>query len=373
MQLLDSLEKHLPDTTTEQLLTTLKDIASKVELQSDFSIHHPDYQPLNFPTEAVLRLQQMSPAIQNQFLSSQLCRFLYGIYYNAYLKPSLALDAASVSSNLSQNLENNTFLGIDLTFYDRLHASNSGEGYFEPGWQVLRRERDGHLAVKKNQLTLHIEPAKHLQLAEQSATIGDTVAILMPRNLVQNGFYMAVGNTGARNNTTPATHQQIVRFYFHVSSEGAVSLMENLTRELNSAEIPFAFKALYNPSDYIRYDCAVLYFEKSHYETVCSILQKVYLANQSHFHQEVPLFTKLIAPGLALAEEPNQTFSPQESFGINRCQIVANSLLEAWQTGDNSTEERMQAILRHFASLGIELQRPYLNANSEDIYQTWNF
>jgi hypothetical protein len=76
----------------------------------------------------------------------------------------------------------------------------------------------------------------------------------------------------------------------------------------------------------------------------------------------------LIAPGLAIAEEPDCQLVGLESFGMNRCQIVANALLEAWQQGDESPEARMTLIFQHFSRVGIELQRPYLNANSEDIY-----
>jgi len=49
---------------------------------------------------------------------------------------------------LQQNLENNTLLGVDLGFYERLHESN-GKGYFDPGWQVLRQESDGSLQSQK--------------------------------------------------------------------------------------------------------------------------------------------------------------------------------------------------------------------------------
>jgi hypothetical protein len=66
--------------------------------------------------------------------------------------------------------------------------------------------------------------------------------------------------------------------------------------------------------------------------------RSVYAENQLHFRTEVPLFTKLLAPGLALAEEPDCKFAAVESFGMNRCQIVANGLLEAWQNGDESPE-----------------------------------
>jgi hypothetical protein len=50
---------------------------------------------------------------------------------------------------------------------------------------------------------------------------------------------------------------------------------------------------------------------------------------------------------------------------MNRCQIVANGLLNALE---NSPEARKIAILEQFALLDLDVQRPYLNANSEDIY-----
>ncbi|NEQ12407.1 MAG: hypothetical protein F6K44_00235, partial [Moorea sp. SIO3E2] len=52
----------------------------------------------------------------------------------------------------------------------------------------------------------------------------------------------------------------------------------------------------------------------------------------------------------------------------NRCQIVANGLLEAWLQGHDSAEGRMNFILHNFSLLGIDIKRPYLNANSKDIY-----
>jgi hypothetical protein len=98
------------------------------------------------------------------------------------------------------------------------------------------------------------------------------------------------------------------------------------------------------------------------------VLRSVYAENKLHFRTEVPLFTKLLAPGLALAEEPDCKFAAVESFGMNRCQIVANGLLEARATGDESPQSRMAFIDKHFSLLGIDWQHSYLNANSEDIY-----
>jgi hypothetical protein len=190
---------------------------------------------------------------------------------------------------------------------------------------------------------------------------------------VQNGFYMAVGNAGTdASYSNPGSQLQIVRIYFNLSAEGAVAVMGSLTRQLNDIHLPFSFKVLYNPSDYERYDSGVLYFDRNNYEAVRPVLQNVYAEQRSHFQTQVPLFTKLLAPGLSLAEEPDHKFSQQESFGMNRCQVVANGLLEARQKGNESTEGRIAAILQQFSLMGIELQRSYLNANSEDIYTPLN-
>lgn len=364
MQLLSSPQSQRLASASNRVLDSLQDIAKNIQIESNFSISHPTYKPLELPAEVVARFERTPLALQNKYLSLQLQSFLYGIYYNGFMQAVLAIDASSPALALHQNLENNTFLGLDLEFYDHLHKSNSGEGYFAPGWSVLRQESDGSLAVTKGGLTLHIERDRHLQSSEQSAAIDDSVAIKMPRNLVQNGFYMAVSNAG------PDTHPHTVRVYFNLSPEGAVAVMATLTRQLNEIKIPFTFKVLYNPSDYERHDSGVLYFERSNYEVVRQVLTSVYAEARSHFRTEVPLFTKLLAPGLGLAEEPDFKFATQESFGMNRCQIVANGLLEARATGDESPDSRMAFIHKHFSLVGIDWQCAYLNANSEDIYRT---
>jgi HopA1 effector protein family len=360
MQLLNSQPtKLLP----ESLQISLADIIHRLQIQSHLCISHPDYKPLKLPESAIPRFQQLPSDLQNKYLSSQLSNFIYGIYYNGSLKRALAPDREGKNLAVKQNLENNTLLGVDVVFYDRLHENNKGEGYFSQDWLVVKKEEDGSLAVHRDGLTLYVEPDKHLSPEEQNATIGDSVAIKVPKNVVQNGFYMAVSNAA------PQTEVDTVRVYFNLTTEGAVAVMSSLTGTLNAINIPFTFKALYNPSDYGRYDSAVLYFDKSNYQRVHPVLEKVYSEQRSHFQKEVPLFTKLVAPGLAIAEEPEQKFSEQESFGTNRCQIIANGLLEAWHQGDDSPESRMAAILKQFASVEVELERPYLNPNSEDIYQ----
>ena len=342
-QLLDSPQSQI-NNCSNRLQAVLKDIVIQVEIRADFSVRHPDYKPLELPEEAITRFQKMPEQMQQKYLSLQLRSFLYGIYYSGSMRQALALNAEE--NNLPLDLENNTVLGVDLEFYNRIHTSNSGQGYFEPGWSLLREEEDGSLVVRKDGLKLHIERDKHLQANEQNAVIGDTVFIKMPKNCVQNGFYVSVGNTRANLRQEASV---LVRIYFNLTPEGAVGVMGSLTRQLNECNIPFDFKVLYNPQDYQRHDSGVLYFDKNNYEQVHRILQQVYQEHQSHFKAEVPLFTLQLAPGLALAEEPDNKFAERESFGMNRCQIIANGLLEAWYQD-------------------IDSNHTHLNANSKNIY-----
>lgn len=348
---------------SRHLVETLQDIASQVEIQSNFCIRHPNYPPLELPEKAVTYFQRIPVELQHKFLNLQLQSFLYDVYYNGSMRSTLTPEPKT---------QNNTLLGIDLEFYDRLHQSNHGQGYFDSGWLVVQEESNGTLAVTKKELTLHIERAYHL-INPQSAVVGDLVAIRMPKNLMQNGFYVAVGNAGTDERNQPQANRVTVRIYFHLSAEGAVAVMDSLTQHLNDLNIPFSFKVLYSPDDYQRYDSGVLYFERGYYPTVRQVLQTVYVENQIYFKDQIPLFTKPLAPGLALAEEPKYKFTKQESFGMNRCQMIANGLLQSWYKGEFSLEHRLASILQQFPSLGIKLECPFLNADSEDVYLPLSF
>ncbi|CEJ45116.1 T3SS effector HopA1 family protein [Umezakia ovalisporum] len=361
MQLLDSLQTQLA-TIPEPLQTSIQDIIHKIEIVSYHCIKHPNYKTVELTEQAISRFQKLPSDLQKKYLGVQLRSFLYGVYYNHSLKENLSSDQESTNVALNPNLENNSFLGVDIGFYDRLHQNNRGEGYWSNDWLVVKEETDGALAVHKGGLTVHIDRHIHLPPQDNAVNVGNVVAIKLPKNVVQNGFYMAVGNAAAHGD------QQIVRIYFNLSPDGAVAVMDGLTTQLNAVPIAFTFKALYNPSDYGRCDSAVLYFDKHNYEAVRPVIERVYTENKSHFGQSVPLFTKLLAPGLALAEEPNSKFTERESFGMNRCQIIANALLDAWQQHNDTPAGRLESILKHFSMLEIELQRPYLNPQSEDIF-----
>jgi hypothetical protein len=367
MHALNSTSTNADASTHLELMTVLADIDRNVEIRDDFSIHHPDYKPLEVPAEAVARFQQMPAQVKRKFLSLQVRSFLYGIYYNGSMRTALALDAPAHPMQL--DLENNTLMGIDMTFFQRLHDRNCGTGYFDPNWIVLKAADDRSLVVKKGGLRLYIDREQHLTAAQQQAQVGDVVAIKLPKNMMQNGFYMAVGDLGFNHQQAADT---LVRIYFSLTPDGAIAVMNSLTQMLNESKIIFSFKVLYNPQDYQRFDAGVLYFDKRDYATVSGILNHVHTQHRAYFLPHIPLFTKQLALGLGLAEEPDLKFAERESFGMNRCQIVADGLLTAFDEGLDGSTERMNAILAKFAKVGIDLQHPYLNSNSENIYLTFD-
>ncbi|MGD1805133.1 T3SS effector HopA1 family protein [Dapis sp. BLCC M126] len=365
MQLLEVSSVQQTTQTEDRLQNVLKDIVKNVEIKSNFCIQHPNYKPFELPDDVVSRFQSLPTEIRNKYIGLILRSFLYGVYYNGSMKNSLESEE---ENKLQLDLENNTFLGIDVDFYEKIHESNQGEGYFDADWQIVKEENDGSLVVTKGGLKVHIDRDKYLQTSQKKSAIGDLVEIKMPKNLVQNGFYMAVSNSGVQSYGNSENNLTTVRIYFNLTPEGTITVMKNLTQQLNEKAIPFSFKVLYNPDEYKRYDSGVLYFNRENYEPVSSVLKNVYSQTKLEFKPEVPLFTKQLALGLGLAEEPDKKFSIQESFGMNRCQIIANGLLKAWHQGNNSPENRMNAILEQFNLLGIDVKHPYLNANSDDIY-----
>ncbi|MEA5578271.1 T3SS effector HopA1 family protein [Anabaena sp. UHCC 0451] len=354
--------------STNQVINSLFDIASNIQISSNFSIQHPNYQPFALPTTVANRFKQNSPDLQHKYLALLLRNFLHGIYYNGSLQTVLSANANHGNYSPQQSLNQNYNMGIDWDFYEQLHKNNHGIGHYDSNWEVLRLEPDKTIAVTKNALTLYVEPQCYLKSSKKSVKVGDLIAIWMPKNRLQNGCYMAVSNLGQERQSTSLANLGVGRIYFNFTPLGAIALMDTLTQQLNNANIPFSFEVLYNPNIYGRYDAGILHFERQDYPAIHKILQAVYKQHQSYFQPEIPLFTKFLAPGLSLAEEPNQKFATQESFGMNRCQIVANALLESWEKGKNAIEERMRIIDEHFAQHLIDVQRPYLNPSSEDIY-----
>ena len=347
-------------------MPVLEDIVQNIQIETDFSVHHPRYQSEKLPVSLVEQLQNLPSDLQQRCLGTLVSNFIYCNFYNASGKHIDEINSPTDQGSMIH--ENSSIMGLDLDFYQQLHQNNHGAGYFDAGWSVIGVHGVDHLEVVKRGLKLKIERNTHLKLEDRYAAEGDVVAIRKPKNLIRNGFYVAVGNQGDISNNLSRINPVKVRVYFNFTDLGAIAVMNTLTQELNKQHLPFSFKVLYCPSEYGRYDSGVLYFDKRDYLDISQSLKRIHSLHQHHFHPEVPLFTKPLAEGLGLAEEPIRKFSANESFGMNRCQAISNGLLIAWQHGHTGVQERLIKIFEQFSKIDVDLQRPYLNAQSDDIY-----
>jgi lantibiotic modifying enzyme len=155
-----------------------------------------------------------------------------------------------------------------------------------------------------------------------------------------------------------------VRLYWNLTSDGAVSLMRLVTRVLNDAHLPFRLKVVDHPTRYVRCDAVVLYIPRGEYFATMAALEPVYAALGSSLRSQVPVFTKELAPGLGLAESPDNG----ESFGLSRCALLAEGLIRAYAQDKRPIEERLHAVLQCFTEAEIDPHKPYLNASSMDQY-----
>jgi hypothetical protein len=178
---------------------------------------------------------------------------------------------------------------------------------------------------------------------------------------MQPGFYFAFGETQPEE----LDAFSLARLYWNLRPEGAAPLMRALTRGLNRFQVPFRLKCLTNSALYRRNDSAVLYVEKRFFRVTARVLGGVYEEVSPHLRPDTPLFTKRLADGLALAEEPYTG----ESFGMQRCRILAEGLLSAHARGLRDDAARLEEVGRHFAAYGLSLDAPHLNPRSVDQYE----
>ncbi|MBE9011423.1 hypothetical protein IQ250_14525 [Pseudanabaenaceae cyanobacterium LEGE 13415] len=304
-----------------------QDIVHKIEVHPDY-VSHVDY-PSELPTEEFQHsFRQLPIELQQRYLTLELQDLLYEIYF----RRSTNFNA------INQTLTNNTVCGIDIHFLETLRQSNFGIGYYDRGWQIRKQESDGTLAVQKDGLTIHVQRD---QLSEQSASVGDTVEILLPNSAIDNRYYVAISNTGRVQEPT-------IDFFLNLKADSAASLVQEVTQNL---DCPFVLKVEIDPEHYECCDSGVLSVHRTDYERALIVLETF---ERSHSLLEpVPFLTKQIATGIAIAES-----SPNLDFGKHRCGLIAEALI---------VERSIDAIVQRFAQAGLDFEQPYLDTltNSE--------
>jgi HopA1 effector protein family len=331
----------------------LAELVEKVQIDSNFGISHPDYPPIVTPPEVIERLQHMAPPLQRKYSIVQIQNYLYDIYFSHSL---ISLQAIVATAQESVQVKNNTINGVDINFYRQLQEHNPSHGYLDPDWQVVAKTDAGELVVVKAGLHLHIDPAQHLPPDLQLATMGDLVPIYLPPDLIGQDTYIMVGNFGS-----PAGSQS-VQVYFNFTPDAALAIAQALSQELNRLGIPFQFAILHNPDLFHRYDAGMLWLSQTGYFAVRAVLVEIYQTHQAKFAAEIPLFTQWLAPGIAIAEEPDTAIT----FGLQRCGLIAIGLVTAIEQNKTAAADKLAIIQQEFMTAGIDWLYPYLNPTTTD-------
>jgi hypothetical protein len=245
-------------------------------------------------------------------------------------------------------------------FVERLQHANTGQGYSDPGWQVLAAENTT-VVVSHRGLILWVAAAD-CQAVQGTLGPATLAGLRLSKDLlnISPGYYMALSDTPL----FPAPGGYLVRLYWNVSADGAVPLVAQATPRLNAAGIPFKLKVVAHPEGFQRADAAVLYIRREDYARVATILSPIYAEVQRHLRPAVPALTKPLAPGLGLAEDPG----PGESFGLNRSALLADGLLRAHECGAQAVAARVQQVVARFAEAGTSIMTPFLRPGSQDCY-----
>jgi HopA1 effector protein family len=287
----------------------------------------------------------MSEDVAREFLLHQLQQELYGNFY-----------CRGFPVSATGQPQHFTPLG-SAAFVETLAAANRGRGALQPGWQV-HGNSDGQLIVHRDGLSLWVSPAQTLA-GEQA----EMVSLRLPNELrkASPGFYLALGESPISGEDSG----RLLRLYWHLTSGAAPKLLDRLTDLLNREQVPFQLKVIDNPDRYSRCDAGVLYAPRALYAAIQPVIADAYRLLRGELRAATPVFTKQLAPGLGLAEDPGDG----QSFGMHRMMLLARAVLRAHEQGRESIEERARILSEVFDEAGLNLDRPYLNPDSGDHYE----
>lgn len=250
--------------------------------------------------------------------------------------------------------------GGDGAFVRRLSAVNEGSGCWEPGWSVAG-VANGSVSVVRGQLTLlagrdECRPDDGGDLDPPAP-----VHVLMPKELLRlsPGFYMALCDAGL------TFDDDVVRVYWNLAPAGAAAFISTATRALNERAVPARVKVVNDPRQYARCDAGVIYLRRDQFDGTRAVLLEVLDATAPWLRAPTPALTKRLTPGVGLAEDPGRG----ESFGLTRCEQIAEGVVRAYENGATSRHDRVDIVVKTLAERAIDIATPYLNEGSVDAYE----
>jgi len=239
----------------------------------------------------------------------------------------------------------------DRAYTARLQDADGGRAVWDAGWRVVRSGAD-HVILASVADGVHIRATR-----DEITHLDGGVLVRFPteRRHASPGFYLTTGLAG------PAPRHP-VRWYINASAADTPSMLAGLVGGLDSAEVAFTVKTLNDPAAHPRPDATVLYGSRGDARTFATIIAGATLG--VHLRGAVPAFTRRLAAGVAVADEPSWADTPV-SFGQHRCHLVVAGLMAAGVASTGA--DRARAISEAFRAEGLDPARPHLAPGAFEI------
>ena len=256
----------------------------------------------------------------------------------------------------------------DLPFLSELAEADFGDGWWDPGWRVVRGTAEA-VTVEKADIRLSA-PGRDVRSpgANGRRCPGEPVLVRFPNGTAgrMSGFYHVTGTAG------PASTAAMTRIYLNVQAAWATKTVQRVVAGLNEARIRFTLKIVNSRQHLRRRDNTVVYVAERDLDAAL-LAVGVAVANSdavtdarapSALNPETPLFTRKIADGISVAAEGLAPGSraPGErnwSFGESRCRFLARGLLLHAVDGCPGGCDMAEVLRGAFRQAGLDPERPY--------------
>ncbi len=233
-------------------------------------------------------------------------------------------------------------------FVAALAAAGRGALCWEPGWTVVKAEA-GWAFVSNGRVNLFVDD--RAQLAPREARVGAPVSVRMPcaRENVSPGYFHLVGRSGPVRRAE--AHYEL---FLNLCPAAAAPWVSALLRGPRLERLRFEAKVANSPGAYCRVDTAHLYVEPASYPGLLAFARSWRHAHPGWWRKGTPLFTRELAPGLAVGEAPRGRGA--ESFGQERCRLAAEEVAAALEVGDRAASSWCVRVEARFSRERLPLE-----------------
>ncbi|MEM9454153.1 MAG: lanthionine synthetase LanC family protein [Myxococcota bacterium] len=226
------------------------------------------------------------------------------------------------------------------------------------GWKAVSSNQQGKVVVQRGEQVREVSP--HEVVVVPGATGEVHVPAEVNSLAIQPGFWHVFGDA----NRGRSVDGLCFRLYFNTRAERAPALINALATALNRAKLPFTLKTQTSSAGYRRRDSTVLFVSIALRDLILAAVAPVIEAHRDALDDDVPLFSRKIAPGVGVAEDPGRN----ESFGMNRSYLVAVGIWNAFAAGVQDVKGRLDSIRTVLREAGLDPIAPVNEAGSSYRY-----